>query len=46
MIRLKLTGYDISSAQNAVIWPGNKVVIKTDLCVAIPENHYGKLFDR
>ena len=39
-------GYDLSSSQNAIVWPQKKCVIRTDIAVALPPGYFGKLFDR
>ena len=42
----KAAGYDIFSAEDKVIAPRGKALIKTDLSLAIPPNHYGRIAPR
>lgn len=39
-------GLDLPAGENVVIGPGQKVVVKTGLKIAIPENHAGLIWDR
>ena len=39
-------GYDLSSAVDAVISANYKVIVPTDIAVAIPERTYGRIAPR
>ena len=39
-------GYDIYSAENALIAPGQYKLIHTDISMEIPNNHYGQIKSR
>ena len=39
----ELAGYDLSSAVNAVVPANGKVIVPTDIEVAIPEGTYGRV---
>lgn len=39
-------GYDLSSAKHMVIQGHSKAVVPTDLSIAIPEGHYGRVAPR
>lgn len=39
-------GYDLFSAEDKVIEPRGKALIKTDLSLAIPPKHYGRIAPR
>jgi dUTP pyrophosphatase len=39
-------GYDLCSAHNYVIEPHSKQVCLTDLAIAIPPEHYGRVGER
>jgi dUTPase len=38
-----VVGFDLSAAYEAVVPARGKVLIKTDLAIAIPENTYGRV---
>lgn len=42
----KAAGFDLFSAEDTVIKPHGKALIKTDLSLAIPTNHYGRIAPR
>jgi len=39
-------GYDLYSSENSFVEPMNKKLIKTDISVAIPSGHYGRIAPR
>ena len=39
-------GYDLFSSENVTIHAGMRRIVKTDLSVAIPKNHYGRIAPR
>ena len=39
-------GWDLYSNQNAVVFPGEKTVIKTGIALAIPRGYYGRIAPR
>ena len=39
-------GYDLFSAEDCTIHAGMRRIVKTDLSVAIPKNHYGRIAPR
>lgn len=39
-------GYDLFSSENAVVAPGTRQVVKTDISVAVPPKHYGRVAPR
>ncbi len=39
-------GMDLYSAEDLVLKPGERKVVKTGICVAIPEGHVGLVWDR
>jgi dUTP pyrophosphatase len=39
-------GYDLYSAEDVVIHAGMRKIVKTDLSVVIPKNHYGRIAPR
>lgn len=39
-------GYDLYSAEDTVVPAGMRKIVKTDLSVAIPPNHYGRIAPR
>lgn len=39
-------GFDLRSAENKIIPPGEQRLIKTGIRIAIPENHTGLVWDR
>ena len=39
-------GYDLSSAEDKVIAPGARAIVKTDLSIACPEGTYGRVAPR
>ena len=43
---LGAAGYDLFAAEAAVIAPGTRKVVKTDLSVGIPPRHYGRVAPR
>ncbi|MBI4739553.1 dUTP diphosphatase [Candidatus Woesearchaeota archaeon] len=38
--------FDLRSTDDVVIKPGEKALVKTGLCVAIPQGHVGLIWDR
>lgn len=42
----KAAGYDLFSAEDKVIEPLGKALIKTDISIAIPPKHYGRIAPR
>ena len=39
-------GYDLCSAENTIIKAGTRKIVKTDLSIAVPERHYGRVAPR
>lgn len=39
-------GYDLYSAQEAVVRPGTREMLRTDLSIQIPPGHYGRIAPR
>mmetsp|Transcript_50 Transcript_50/g.173 ORF Transcript_50/g.173 Transcript_50/m.173 type:complete len:147 (+) Transcript_50:82-522(+) len=39
-------GYDLASAENVVIAPKDKALVKTDLAIAVPQGYYGRIAPR
>ena len=39
-------GWDLYSNQNAIVYPGEKTVIKTGIALAIPRGYYGRIAPR
>ena len=39
-------GYDLFSAQEVCIPPGRRQVVRTDICLAVPTGHYGRIAPR
>ena len=39
-------GWDLYSNQNAIIYPGEKAIIKTGIALAIPRGYYGRIAPR
>lgn len=39
-------GYDLFSAEETVVTPGTRRVVKTDIAIHVPEGHYGRVAPR
>lgn len=39
-------GYDIYSAEEVAIWPNDRALVSTQIALAIPEGHYGRIAPR
>lgn len=39
-------GYDLYAAEDVVIQPGTRRVVKTDISIAVPPQHYGRVAPR
>ena len=39
-------GYDLYAAENKVIYPSEKELIRTDIAIQIPEGYYGRIAPR
>lgn len=39
-------GYDLCAAEQTTISPGSRKVVKTDLAIAVPPHHYGRVAPR
>lgn len=39
-------GYDLFATNDDIIYPGQRKLFKTNIAIAIPEGHYGRIADR